>query len=121
MVELASANADIRELRKQVHGVELEVGKASGKLDLIFLAQNDHETRIRSVERAVVKFMVYAAIAGAILSIVGSAIARRYFDESTKPPPALVDQYIEDGRRRVREMEKENAAYLNRGKQHDGN
>lgn len=120
MDEIASVNADMREIRQQIHNVELEVRGASGKLDLIFLAQTDHETRIRTVERAVVKFMVYAAIAGACLSIIGSAIARKYFDDSTKPPPRLIDQYYDEGRRRSEEMRRDNEAYLNRGKQHDG-
>lgn len=105
---------------QKIHQVELEVNRASGKLDLIFLAQTDHETRIRSVERSVVKFAAWAAIIGAILSIAATQLFRKIMDDANKPPPRLVDQYMDEGRRRIEEMRRENEAYLNRGKQHDG-
>lgn len=105
---------------QKIHQVELEVKGASGKLDLIFLAQTDHETRIRSVEKAVGKFTVWAAVLGAALSIAVTQIARKFFDDATKRPPAMVDQYLEQGRRKIEEIRRDNEAYLNRGQQHDG-
>lgn len=105
---------------QKIHQVELEVNRASGKLDLIFLAQTDHETRIRSVERSVVKFAAWAAIIGAILSIAATQLFRKIMDDANKPPPRMVDQYLDEGRRRIEEMRRDNDAYLNRGKQHDG-
>lgn len=110
----------VNETNQRIHGVELEMKGASSKLDLIFLAQNDHETRLRYVERATIKFAVWAAIIGAALSIVATQFARKFFDEANKPPPTLTDRYLEDGRRRIQEIQRENEAYLNRGKQTEG-
>lgn len=103
---------------QKIHSVELEVRGASGKLDLIFLAQTDHETRIRSVERSVLKFAVWAALIGAALSILATQAARKFFD--VNPPPRLVDQYLDDGRKKIRDMGQDNEAYLNRGRQNEG-
>lgn len=113
-------NRATSEQNQKIHQVELEVKGASGKLDLIFLAQTDHETRIRSVERAVIKFAAWAAIIGAVLSIAATQLFRKIMDDANKPVPRMADQYLDEGRRRIDEMRRANEAYLNRGKQHDG-
>jgi hypothetical protein len=96
---------------QKIHAVEIEVVGASGKLDLIFLAQTDHETRIRSVEKSVIKFAVYAILLGAALSIIATQLFRKFMD--TPPPVKLTETYMntDDGRKRIQELEDSVRAY----------
>lgn len=97
---------------QKIHAVELEVRGASGKLDLIFLAQTDHETRIRSIEKSVIKFAVWAGIIGAVLSIIATQIVRKVVDVQVSP--SLAEKYLDDGRKKIRDMQEENEAWKHR-------
>lgn len=128
--DLEHVNSDIKDMEREVrdfrrdvqvatndqnqkiHGVELEVRGASGKLDLIFLAQTDHETRIRSVERSTIKFAVYAAILGAALSIAATQVVKYVLE--VKVAPTLAEKYLDDGRRKSQELRDQNQQWRDR-------
>jgi hypothetical protein len=131
--DIETVNTDVREISRDVrdfrrdvqiatndqnqkiHAVELEVKGASGKLDLIFLAQTDHETRIRSVERSTLKFAVYAAIIGAALSIAATQVFKYVLE--TKVAPSLAEKYLDDGRKKSQELREDNQQWRDRAHQ----
>lgn len=104
----------MRDVEINVRGVEVEMKGMGRTLENIETQVLDSDKRIRTIEGQVAKFTVYAAIAGAVLSILITQVARYVADVVTKPK--IADQYLDEGRRRVDEMKHDNDQWKDRGK-----
>lgn len=104
----------MRDVEINVRGVEVEMRGMGRTLENIETQVLDSDKRIRTIEGQVAKFTVYAAIAGAVLSILITQVVRYVTDIATKPK--ISEQYLEEGRRRVDEMKHDNELWKERGK-----
>lgn len=108
-------NRRMHDVELQVRGLEVETRGQTRMLDGIEREIFDYDKRIRSLEGQVVKFTVISIIVGAALSIIATQIARKYFDDSTKPPEKLTEKYIRE--EKIRDLEREVEDFKRKNKQ----